>query len=170
MVPDTTYLGVTLREDLLWESHIIGITAKAKRTLGFLRRNIRYCPKQLQQLACYSLVRSRLEYASIVWGPCLVKDITKLDDVQRQAARFVVNDHRRTIRVATMLDTLGWDSLQTRRQTGRLQYMNTSLETGWQWCLMIIWNKVQLEPDQSTARNYIKKTIILKIILKRLLY
>ena len=123
-VPSTTYLGVTLREDLQWETHTTGITAKANRTLGFLRRNLRYCPKQLRELAYYSLVRSRLEYASIVWDPYLAKDITKLDNVQRRAARFVANDHRRTSSVTTMLDTLGWDSLQTRRQKGRLRYMN----------------------------------------------
>ena len=70
-VPSTTYLGVTLREDLQWESHITGITAKANRTLGFLRRNLCYCPKQLRELAYYRLIRSLLEYASIVWDPYL---------------------------------------------------------------------------------------------------
>ena len=123
-VSSTTYLGVTFREDLQWESHITGITAKANRTLGFLRRNLRYCPKQLRELAYCSLVRSRLEYASMVWDPYLAKDITKLDNVQRRAARLVANDHRRTSSVTNMLDTLGWDSLQTRRHMGRLWYMN----------------------------------------------
>ena len=123
-VPSTTYLGVTLRDDIQWESHITGITVKANRTLGLLRRNLRYFPKQLRELAYYSLVHSRLEYAYIVWDPYLAKYITKLDNVQRWAARFVANDHRRTSSVTTMLDTPGWDSLKTIRQKGRLRYMN----------------------------------------------
>ena len=44
-VPSTTYLGVTLREDLQWESHITGITAKANRTLGFLWRKPTLLPQ-----------------------------------------------------------------------------------------------------------------------------
>ena len=123
-VPSTTYLGVTIREDLQWENHISGITAKANRTLGFLRRNLRYCPKQLRELAYFSLVRSRLEYASIVWDPYWAKDITKLEGVQRRAARFVTNDHRRTSSVSDMLENLDWESLQSRRQKGRIRYMN----------------------------------------------
>ena len=41
-------LGVTLSHDLQWEKHTRAIAAKASRTLGFLRRNLRDCSKQVR--------------------------------------------------------------------------------------------------------------------------
>ena len=38
------YLGVTLTHDLTWTTHINNITRKASSTLGFLRKNLRFCP------------------------------------------------------------------------------------------------------------------------------
>jgi hypothetical protein len=33
-------MGVTISDDLKWESHINNIFGKANKTLGFLRRNL----------------------------------------------------------------------------------------------------------------------------------
>ena len=43
----TTYLGVTIQENLEWDKHIQTITNKANRTLGFLRRNLKICNKRV---------------------------------------------------------------------------------------------------------------------------
>ncbi len=52
-VDNSQYLGITIASNLHWENHIMGLTAKASRMLGFLklRRNLRTCPQQLHQLA-----------------------------------------------------------------------------------------------------------------------
>jgi hypothetical protein len=39
-VDKAKYLGVTITEDLKWESQINNICGKANKTLGFLRRNL----------------------------------------------------------------------------------------------------------------------------------
>ena len=39
-VTSAKYLGVTITDDLKWDSHISEICAKANRTIGFLRRNL----------------------------------------------------------------------------------------------------------------------------------
>jgi hypothetical protein len=39
-VDKAKYLGVTISEDLKWESQINNICGKANKTLGFLRRNL----------------------------------------------------------------------------------------------------------------------------------
>ena len=63
-----------------------------------------------------SLVRPRLEYASEVWNPYYTaKSANRLEQVQRAAARFVFRDYRRTTSVTPLINTLGWDSLHTRR-------------------------------------------------------
>ena len=38
------YLGVTVTNDLKWNTHNSNICTKANRTLGFLRRNLFSCP------------------------------------------------------------------------------------------------------------------------------
>ena len=42
-VPDNPYLGVTLSDDMKWNSHINKISKKANSTLGFLKRNLKHC-------------------------------------------------------------------------------------------------------------------------------
>ena len=63
------YLGVLLSEDLEWAPHIDSIATRANSTLGFLRRNLKHCPKELKELSYLSLVRSKLEYAAATWDP-----------------------------------------------------------------------------------------------------
>ena len=51
-------------------------------------------------------------YASAVWDPYDVGDISKLEKVQRRAARWVLNDYGRFSSVSLMLDQLKWPTLQ----------------------------------------------------------
>jgi ribonuclease P/MRP protein subunit RPP40 len=120
IVKTNPYLGLTLSEDLKWGAHINKITKKASATLGFLRRNLNSCPAPLREVAYSSLVRTNLEYSSPVWDPYLKSDITKLEAVQRRAARFVMNDFRRESSVSSMLQTLNWRPLSSRRRDARL--------------------------------------------------
>ena len=41
------YLGVTVANDLNWTLHIESIVGKANRTLGFIKRNLKHCPKEI---------------------------------------------------------------------------------------------------------------------------
>ena len=121
-VPDNPYLGVTLSGDLKWSSHINKISNKASSTLGFLKRNLKHCLQDSRRTAYLSLVRSTLEYSSIVWDPYLQKDIDKLDKVQRRAARFITGDYtsREQGCVSQMLSKLKLPPLQDIRKANRL--------------------------------------------------
>ena len=66
---DSTYLGVAISNDLNWANHISNITAKVNRTIGFLRRIIQACPKEVKEAAYITLVRPSIKYASAVWDP-----------------------------------------------------------------------------------------------------
>ena len=120
MVRHNPYLGVMFSDDTKWEEHINRMVKKANSTLGFLRRNLRRCPEKLKEIAYVSLVRSILEYASPVWDPHLLKDIRKIEAIQRRAARFVSADFNYGSSVTAMLKRLGWASLQLRRKQARL--------------------------------------------------
>ena len=57
------YLGITLQSNLRYDRHIQDITAKANRTLGLLRRNVRTSSPRLKERAYKALVQPQLEYA-----------------------------------------------------------------------------------------------------------
>jgi len=59
-------------------------------------------------------------YASTVWDPSTEKNFEYVDNVQRQAARFVKSDYRRRSSVTAMLESLNWVSLASRRAEAKL--------------------------------------------------
>jgi hypothetical protein len=63
---------------LQWDQHINNITAKANKTLGFLRRNLKIPSIRIKEQAYQTLVRPLVEYASTVWNP-----YTKTEWIQR---------------------------------------------------------------------------------------
>ena len=74
------------------------------------------------QNAYLVLVRSKLEYVSIVWDPYLKCDIDRLERVQRSAARFITRDYKSREEgcFTKMLTDLGLSSLEERRRQQRL--------------------------------------------------
>lgn len=112
------YLGVELDNKMTFNTHIDRQTNKARQLLGFLRRNLHHCPPKLKESAYVSLVRPGLEYCAAVWDPFHVTKIKKIEAVQHQAARFVLNKPwKRSAEdsVSEMLKLLKWKTLQERR-------------------------------------------------------
>ena len=122
-VDDYPYLGLTFTSNLSWSKHISGVTARANKILGLIRRNLRGCSRKLKEQAYMSLVRPHLEYTCPVWSPYHQNDINKIENIQRQAARFVLHRYRRQDSVSSMLQELQWVSLEQRRKTSSLILM-----------------------------------------------
>ena len=116
------YLGLTISDDFSWHRHVDAVAAKASRTLGFLRRNLGQCTREVKSTAYTSLVRPVLEYASPAWDPTSSEGIVKLEKVQRQAARFAHGNYseRDPGCVTRMVSDLGWETLESRRKKDRL--------------------------------------------------
>ena len=119
-VPEKTYLGVEIDEQLNWKAHITAMTAKAGRTLGFLRRNLGTCPPSIKQQAYTSLVRSKLEYASVVWDPYKKYQIDQIEQIQRRAVRFICGNYQQDASVTKMREDLRLPLLEDRRRQARL--------------------------------------------------
>ena len=90
-VDSAKYLGVTLKSDLKWNTHIKKITSQANKTLGFLKRNLKIPSPTIKTNAYNSLVRPLVEHASPVWDPHTQEHINQIEMVQRRAARYVCN-------------------------------------------------------------------------------
>ena len=115
LVNSAKYLGVTFSSKLEWKPHISNITKKANSTVGFLRRNLRSCPRKVKKQAYVSFVRPTLEYASSAWSPHWAEDIASLEAVQRRAARFIMSDFSYYSSPTAMLATLSLPTLEQRR-------------------------------------------------------
>jgi hypothetical protein len=123
VVDSCKYLGVTISKDLSWNNHIEAVTSKANKSLAFLRRNLKISSPALKSTAFKALIRPHLEYASTVWDPHTIKNISKLEAVQRRAARWALNKYRygpNTTPVTSMVSQLNWTPLSDRRKTSRL--------------------------------------------------
>ena len=88
-VGNIKYLGVTITNDLKWNTHISNICTKGNRTLGFLRRTLFSCPQTVKEAAYKGMVRPILEYGSSVWDSHTDMLQEELEKVQNRAARFV---------------------------------------------------------------------------------
>ena len=101
--------------------HVSNLCTKANRTLGFLRRNLYACPKEVKEAVCKGLVRPVLEYSGSVWDPSGVGLQNELEKFQNQAARFETGNYNfETGSMIGILEHLKWDSLKKRRRDSRL--------------------------------------------------
>jgi len=119
-VTETKYLGVTITEDLKWNTHISKIVNSANSMMGMIKRNIKKAPRKTKEAAYKALIRPKVEYCSSIWDPHQANNISKIDGVQRRAARYVCNQYGRKDSVTDMVTSLGWEPLQQRRQNSRL--------------------------------------------------
>ena len=81
------YLGVTICNDLAWSIHN-KIASKTRQLIGMLYRHFYKWSSSNALLQLYlSLIRPHLEYATQIWSPHLLKDIHKLEAVQKFALK-----------------------------------------------------------------------------------
>ena len=73
------YLGVELSDNLKFNDHIDNLTKKSSSTLGFLKRNLKYCPPKVKERAYASLVCPKLEYVSPIWNPSQKTQVKQLE-------------------------------------------------------------------------------------------
>ena len=105
------YLGVTITNDLKWNTHITNVCIKAN---VYLRRNRYSCPLSVKEAAYKGPV---LEYGSSVLDPhtqCLHEELEK---VQNRAARFVTGNY--VFETGSMTDILEHLNGNLLRKGGR---------------------------------------------------
>ena len=84
-------LGFEVMSTLEWTTHINKVCAKANRTLGIIKRTCGYkAPVQVTKQLFISLVRSRVEYGSVVWSVATRQNLRWLESVQLRATSYII--------------------------------------------------------------------------------
>ena len=87
-------LGITISHNLTWSNHFKVICSKAYSALALIRRTFsNHSAVSTKKQLYLSLVRSQFSYCSQIWRPHLACDIKRLEQVQRRATKFILNDY-----------------------------------------------------------------------------
>ena len=89
----TKDLGITVTSDISWSSHYKTIASKAYKMLGLIRRTFTSSSVHAKKKLYISLVRSKLTYCSQLWRPQYIQDIVLLENIQRRATKYILNDY-----------------------------------------------------------------------------
>ena len=109
-------LGVLINNKLKWSEQISNATLKANYVLGILKRTFKKWNPNMFVKLYTAYVRPILEYCAPIWCPFLLKDIKKLESVQRRATKLV--PQLRNMKYEKRLANLGLSSLAERRTRG----------------------------------------------------
>lgn len=83
-VTEVRDLGVIMDDNMNFRRHIDGIVTKSARLLGFLKRSSRGFKLVRTKIILYNaLVRSHLEFASVVWNPFYAVQSQRVESIQR---------------------------------------------------------------------------------------
>ena len=111
-------LGVIVRSDLKCGTQCSAASRKANTILGFIARNFDCKTPEVITRLYTSLVRPHLEYAVQFWSPYYVKDVNKLESVQRRATKLIPG--MRSLSYEERLERLDMFPLKDRRIRGDL--------------------------------------------------
>lgn len=111
-------LGVTISSSLSFEKHINKITGETYNILRNMKLAFNYIDEDMMKKLIVSIIRPRLEYASLLWSPHLKKDIRKLERIQRVASKIPLSLENSSYE--DRLERLGLTTLEKRRERGDL--------------------------------------------------
>lgn len=121
------YLGVQISADLRWNRHVDYIYGKAMSKLWYLRRSLKHATSSTKLAAYKTLVRPTLEYADVIWDPYTSRNISKLEEIQKKALRFIYNKYRKKSSVGVLYNQAGVTQLSRRRKINRLKFLYNTL-------------------------------------------
>ena len=109
-------LGVLMDSELKFHKQTAAVVKNANSKLGLIRKSFASLDEENLPLLFKSLVRSKLEYGNLIWGPFFKEDAKAVERVQRRATRMVPT--LRQLEYADRLQQLNLPSMHHRRRRG----------------------------------------------------
>lgn len=82
-------LGVTMKNNLKWDSHILNIVNKANKLIYLVKKAFHNITTDLFLKLYKTFIRPILEFGFQIWNPYFQKDIDLLEKVQRRATKIL---------------------------------------------------------------------------------
>lgn len=122
-------LGVLFDSKLTFGHHIQHVVSQAYKNLGFiLRMGYEFKDCKTYSLLYNTLVRSKLEYASVIWSPYTNKDIVCIEQVQKRFVRVLefrlTKVYPKFAHYDDLLSKYGIVTLESRRNICSLLYLH----------------------------------------------
>ena len=84
-VNNFNFLGIIIDQHINWREHIDKISAKISRSIGVIRRLMKFVPSDTLKILYNSMVLPHLQYGILLWG----KTPGKLQKIQKKAIRTI---------------------------------------------------------------------------------
>ena len=112
---ETKYLGVYLDDELKWNRHVIEVSGRLTKLVGWLCRLSKYLSLSLLQLVYKTRLLPIIDYACSVWGNSTAKNLYMIQRLQNRAARAVCkNFDYINVRGIDLVRSLGWMTVTQR--------------------------------------------------------
>ena len=142
-------MGVILDRHLTFGDDIDRITTKCHGLIGVLAKAASYLPTELLRLMYTALIRSHLEYASVVRASTSKTQLHKLDVIQKICSRIILHAPR-DAHEAPLEAQLKLDSLSSRRETHIISLIDNMLSFN---CHPTYRNMFRREPDGTVSTS-----------------
>ena len=117
------HLGLTLQNNMSWNTYVLEIYDKASKRLNMLKLFKFYLDRSNLRCLYTSLIRPLMEYADIVWDNyCTSGSSDLLESVQYNAAKIFRGAIKGT-RARKLRKELAWVKLETRRKIHKLSFL-----------------------------------------------
>ena len=122
-------MGVVFDSKFSFNDHITEIVSSASRLMGYFVRNwSSYSNLECMKILYCAFIRSKLEYASLIWYPIYQNSILKIESVQRRALKYWYfkcsgQYPERGFDHGILLDFFGIETLKIRRDTHAVTFL-----------------------------------------------
>jgi ribonuclease P/MRP protein subunit RPP40 len=116
------HLGVTLQDNLRWDTHIGEIANKASKRTNILSTLKFKLDRETLEKMYFAFIRPILEYSGVLWDNCTKGEKELLEGIQKCAMRIVTGATPRAS-TALVCEEAGWVSLEKRRGQQKLILM-----------------------------------------------
>jgi hypothetical protein len=106
---------ISIDENLKWDKLIEEILKKVGSGIAMLQRAKNFIPVSSHQMIYNALIHPYFDYCSLPWDICGTQLLDKLQKFQNRTARIIAGASYE-IESAVVLQTLGWETLKSRRQ------------------------------------------------------
>lgn len=152
-------LGVIIDRKMNFNRHIEYVCNKANAALQFVKRQSFYFEKDIIKILYFALVRSNLEFASVIWSPHYITHKKFVERTQKQIVMLLNGDFRRRLEqnnfvLAPYTDRCATLDLQTllRRRVNASALFIHSIISG-KYNAPNLRSKLQLNRGIRTIRN-----------------